>query len=287
MRQCYRFALHLALITGTVARFGVHVDAVQADPIHNEKDNNITTAKSSLLAGKQNLEALWRRELSRSRMEAVRFLQRQDFSMRPTRAPVKAPVLPPSTAVPTPTTYTPPPTSIVSTEAPVAQDAPTIAPTATPAPTDCLLGQSLRDRLLEILTPITDRTLLLNAATPQGMAFSFMENDPYVQKTICDNMTLEQRYGLATVYFATDGAKWSNAYNWLKPVHECEWAVSQVLRCEGMRATLLDLSMSPSLCCVALWQCPVHFPFLHHLRLPQIPITCTELFLMRSLLSTF
>lgn len=38
-----------------------------------------------------------------------------------------------------------------------------------------------------------------------------------------DAPNLLQRYILALLYFATNGSNWEFSYNWLGPVHECQW----------------------------------------------------------------
>jgi hypothetical protein len=124
----------------------------------------------------------------------------------PTREPIptKAPIPPPSTAVPT--------------------ENPTIPiPSPTPAPffpaSPCFEGE--KDVfVLEVLSRTTEESVLLDPETPQGMAFSFLlEEEP---SFVC-TPTFVQRYGLSTFYFAMGGETWTNSDKWLGHTHACEW----------------------------------------------------------------
>jgi len=100
------------------------------------------------------------------------------------------------------------------------------APTPTPGPPlACLEGTTREEYFLEILSPITDRTLLRDTTSPQGQAFDWMLNmDPVFTVDPCYYPTTEQRYGLLTLYFATSGAQWTNNTGWLDGANECTWA---------------------------------------------------------------
>jgi len=93
------------------------------------------------------------------------------------------------------------------------------SPAPTPGPTELCYGDDTKEEyLLSILTSITDEAILLDEDTPQGMAFDYLlDND------ICGKTTIEQRYGLATLYFATNGLSWTNNEGWLGENQECEW----------------------------------------------------------------
>ncbi len=54
------------------------------------------------------------------------------------------------------------------------------------------------------------------------MAYQFLLEDPFLSDPC--GQRVEQRYGLATVYFATSGDSWTNNERWLGPVDECTWA---------------------------------------------------------------
>jgi len=57
---------------------------------------------------------------------------------------------------------------------------------------------------------------------PQYYAFHWMLGDPMFLKY--SDARKVQRFALATLYYATDGANWVNKDNWMRyTVHECEW----------------------------------------------------------------
>lgn len=166
---------------------------------------------------------------------------------RPTRSPTREPSPPTRAPVPTdepssePTapTASPAPTSPSAepssepSEMPIVGPQPTRVPTqptrrptlppdpsVTPAPTPVCVEDDKEAFLLEILEPFTPESELLDMSTPQGMAYFFLvSEDP---SFVC-SPTVIQRYGLATLYFATDGARWTNNDGWLSPTQECDW----------------------------------------------------------------
>ncbi|CAB9512622.1 leucine Rich Repeat [Seminavis robusta] len=151
-----------------------------------------------------NVADLWEQEAAQAEMDAERILQGY-FSMSITDAP--GPPTPPG-----------PPTN------PGAPVAPTPAPTDGP-PMFCLEGTTREDYLLDLLSPITDRTLLRDPTTPQGMSFNWLVNmDPLLQPDPCNYPTTEQRYGLATLFYSTTGMSWTNSSGWLGSESECTWA---------------------------------------------------------------
>jgi len=102
---------------------------------------------------------------------------------------------------------------------------------STPPPTlgppgFCLEGGVTREKyFLSTLSPITDEDLLLDTNSPQGQAFDWIVNkDPVFQPDPCQYPTTTQRYGLLTLYFATNGAQWTNSSGWLGDSSECTWA---------------------------------------------------------------
>jgi hypothetical protein len=129
----------------------------------------------------------------------------------PTRFPI-------STEGPTRTPTSSPPTSQQPTRLPTSPPRPTV--TTFPTPFGC--DQQNRDvYLLELLSEFTPKSTLLDRSTPQGMAYLFLvrENNP---SFVC-SQTIIQRYGLATLYFATQGDRWTNNDGWLSPSQECDW----------------------------------------------------------------
>lgn len=101
-----------------------------------------------------------------------------------------------------------------------------VGPPPTPGPPlACLEGTTRENYFLDVLSPTTERVLLRDPTTPQGMAFDWMLNqDPVFAVDPCYYPTTEQRYGLLTLYFATNGAQWTNSSGWLGDSSECTWA---------------------------------------------------------------
>jgi hypothetical protein len=61
----------------------------------------------------------------------------------------------------------------------------------------------------------------MDPATPQGQAFAFILEDESTD--VCQPSML-QRYGLSTLYYATDGDNWVESQGWVEDgVNECEW----------------------------------------------------------------
>ena len=78
---------------------------------------------------------------------------------------------------------------------------------------------------------MADPLFLMNATTPQGKAYDWLLNhDPHCPDPR-DCGTIQQRYALAVLYFATNGANWAYIEDtlnvagdvWLSASHECDW----------------------------------------------------------------
>jgi hypothetical protein len=169
------------------------------------------------------------------------------LSPAPTESPTQNPTGSP-TVTPAPTRNTPPPTPRPTRRATPSPTAlPTLTtPTATPRPTNtpttlCYDG-SLEDLLLMILSRVTEEDILQDPTTPQGMAFDYLLNDDPYLRNPCGKTTIQQRYGLTTLYFATEGESWTNKEGWLDEEQECAWFG---VECDdNMRAQKLELGKS-------------------------------------------
>eukprot|EP00581_Thalassiosira_minuscula_P006159 CAMPEP_0183742858 /NCGR_PEP_ID=MMETSP0737-20130205/64913_1 /TAXON_ID=385413 /ORGANISM="Thalassiosira miniscula, Strain CCMP1093" /LENGTH=1801 /DNA_ID=CAMNT_0025978453 /DNA_START=236 /DNA_END=5644 /DNA_ORIENTATION=- len=64
-------------------------------------------------------------------------------------------------------------------------------------------------------------TALMDSSSPQFRAYTWLVEDSDSQAYTDER--LFQRYALATLYFATDGANWKISDNWVSNKHECEW----------------------------------------------------------------
>ena len=101
-------------------------------------------------------------------------------------------------------------------------------------------GVSRDDYLLALLSQVTPVTKLDNRFTPQGKAFEFLKTDPYLEDPC--GKEVAQRYGLATLFYSTDGEKWTNKDGWLESKNECEW--SGVICDSSSMVAKLDLGKS-------------------------------------------
>ena len=125
--------------------------------------------------------------------------------------------------------------------------APTLSPTEMPVQTPSEVCNSLpRDEALEEqLSTITDPSLLRDTSTPQGQAFQWLLSEDPAQVNPCEYPSLDQRYGLATLYYSTSAqADWTTSTGWLSGTDECTWFN---VACGNGMVTGLDLGKY--ICC--------------------------------------
>jgi hypothetical protein len=168
------------------------------------------------IAAEPAMEDIWELAAAAAQVEsdAERLLRESsnDFSMSTPHGPTRPPIFHPTpaphprpTPAPFPTPTTPPP----------------VGPTA--APVDCLMGRTREEYVFDLLVPITPGHILNDPSTPQGMAFDYLANDDPHLENPCSSSTIEQRYGLTTLYFSTQGGEWLDQEGWLGPDQECIW----------------------------------------------------------------
>ncbi len=92
-----------------------------------------------------------------------------------------------------------------------------------PSPVDCTEETSRNEYIIQRLKHITPVEILLDLTTPQGKACNFLVNSDAGIIDHCSYISLEQRYGLVTFYFATNGENWDERSGWLGNEHECFW----------------------------------------------------------------
>jgi hypothetical protein len=63
--------------------------------------------------------------------------------------------------------------------------------------------------------------LISNTSSPQAKALDWLQKDP--QYNEYELYRLNQRYALAVLYYATNGASWNISSGWLSNASECEW----------------------------------------------------------------
>lgn len=245
---------------------------IDGNTIRKQIDQNseITNdAESDIRTGRQYLEKLWdsldknsNRKLGEGRM---RYLESMVDTLHrnlesptkqptsPTPAPTKGPTLPTREPIPTR-----PPTPIPTTAKPtnVVTPAPTPRPTLRPiagafVPTGPCSEANKDDFLLNVLSGVitTDTSGVPFKDTPQGMAAAFLREE---SPSYACSPTLIQRFGLATLYFATGGDRWTNKDGWLEGIHECYWygvdcnkdklATSLILRKYTEKVFAMDIS---------------------------------------------
>ena len=77
--------------------------------------------------------------------------------------------------------------------------------------------------MLARLSELTEEELLLDPSTPQGAAYKwFLEVD--LNTDPCNDANVEQRYGLAVLYYSTQAQGQYWASNWLSSTSECTWS---------------------------------------------------------------
>ena len=106
---------------------------------------------------------------------------------------------------------------------PPAGPGPAPAPTPEPPTGDCLQGRTREEYVYDLLVEVTAADILNDPSTPQGMAFDYMANeDPFLEDPCLSN-TIEQRYGLTTMYYSLTGQEWLLNDGWLGQEQECLW----------------------------------------------------------------
>lgn len=181
-----------------------------------------------LLASDRGMEDIWVKasRIARSEIEALRLLRNSEDMMSMSlsssndipRPPIPEPTQNPNLA--------PMPVIEVSpTDMPPSEIPPTsvLEPSPTPLPVNCLEGKSRKEYIFDVLKTISQQDTLLDPITPQGMAYDYLANEDPALVDPCSYSTIEQRFGLTTFYFATQGEGWSDNSGWLGDDQECNW----------------------------------------------------------------
>ena len=132
------------------------------------------------------------------------------------------PLVPSKSTITTTTNPTPtrPPRTRPPTQPPTRGEPTTPSPVVSLPPSPPCPDENQDDFLLELLSEVTDPSLLLDMSTPQGMAYFFLLDE--VPSYIC-SPTVVQRYSLSVFYFSTEGSRWTEDSGWLSRRQECEW----------------------------------------------------------------
>ena len=73
-----------------------------------------------------------------------------------------------------------------------------------------------------------DPASLENPLSPQRKALDWLVRDDLAQIDATDIDRLATRYGLAVLYYATNGLQWNDPYQFLSPLHECNWTSASI-----------------------------------------------------------
>ena len=167
---------------------------------------------SGSLRSNDGMGKIWDKasRLARSDIEALRLLHDVDMmSMSLSDSSDGRPPIPHPTAKP------------ISTPKP--SPAPT-RPDLDQGPTlSCSESTPRNEYIFDRLKLITDPELLMDQTKPQGKALNFLVYDDAGIIDHCSYISLEQRYGLVTFFFATNGGIWETNSGWLGDEHECFW----------------------------------------------------------------
>ena len=185
------------------------------------------TSLNRSLRSNEGMGNIWEKasRVARGDIEALRLLHDADMmSMslststdtsndRPkTRPPIPMPTAKPiSTPKPSPA---PRPTS---------GSHPDLNPEPEPTHSGCSEGTQRNEYIFDRLKHITQLEILMDLTTPQGKACDFLIHDDAGIIDHCSYVSLEQRYGLVTFFFATNGDNWKDRSGWLGNEHECFW----------------------------------------------------------------
>jgi hypothetical protein len=165
----------------------------------------------------------------------------------PSPPPVAEPTDPPVTEpTESPETYPthPPITEPTNPPETYPTDPPGTAPTdPVPLPPFAECSTLPRNEAMEkVLSLITEPSILNDPSTAQGMAYDWLLNSDPAEVDPCTFPTVQQRYGLVTLYYSTNGDGWTNSIGWLSGANECMWAG---ITCEVDVVNEILLSESP------------------------------------------
>ncbi|CAB9501366.1 Leucine Rich Repeat [Seminavis robusta] len=110
----------------------------------------------------------------------------------------------------------------------------------------------LKEHVLMLLPESTASHVQQDKDSPQAKAYNWVLEDPRVSQYEDDR--IQQRYALATLYFATDGDLWTHNDNWLaEPTNECNWYMRPAFAMKDLishiyRGYLHEMEHPPTAC---------------------------------------
>lgn len=98
------------------------------------------------------------------------------------------------------------------------------------------------DSILEFRGSLPTYTIsaLADTFSPQSLAFQWVTSEQQFSALPLERRNL--RFALATLYYSTSGASWTNNAFWLSSTNECFWWTSSGSSCRGSQFAFLDLS---------------------------------------------
>jgi hypothetical protein len=184
-----------------------------------ESEFNLVSKGYMKLAPEDHMEDLWNRAMAvdESMKLDERILQMSASFSMPTG---------PTTPRPSPNAAQSPSGSSLPSMVP--SDAPsrgskTPTEDSKPPTEDCLSGTTREEYIKNALSRVTEASALEDPSSPQSSALAWISGLDPMEFDPCTYPTIEQRYGLATFYFATIGNDWIKNDNWLSAKSECEW----------------------------------------------------------------
>ena len=169
------------------------------------------------LRSNEGMGNIWEKasRIARSDIEALRLLNNADMMSMSLSSSNdnngRTPTRPP-TPKPTPISTTMP------SAIPVPQE-----PQSPSTRPDCSEGTLRNEYIFDRLKLITQPEILMDSTTPQGKAYDYLVNDDLGIIDHCSYSTLEQRYGLTTFFYTTNGEAWMDSSGWLGDEQECFW----------------------------------------------------------------
>lgn len=231
---CLGRAILLSVAMETSGVNGVD-DSSRTENSYSAVRNRLPHAGASFersLQSNEGMGKIWDKtsRIAKFDMEALRLLHDADMmsmslsssndsnDRSQTRPPAPEPTVKP---IPTPIpTAAPGPTHAPQS---TPSNRPDLNPEPSPHHVDCSEETIRHEYIFDRLRHITDPEILMDPSTPQGMAYNHLANADFGVTDHCTYSTLEQRYGLLTFYFATNGDNWINRSGWLGREQECFW----------------------------------------------------------------
>ena len=225
----FRAILGSAIVLSVAVKMPGAVDGVDDSAVEKPyslvrnrlKPSGISFERS--LRSNEGMGSIWEKasRIARSDIEALRLLNNADMmSMSLSSSNDNSGSA--STRLPTPK-----PTPISTPKpsaAPVPQEPqPSTRPDLSPQQKDCSEGTLRNEYIFDRLKLITHPEILMDSTTPQGKAYDYLVNDDLGIIDHCTYSTLEQRYGLTTFFYATNGETWMDGSGWLGNEQECFW----------------------------------------------------------------